>query len=80
MGGLLGARGGGGGWGGKGYVGPPLKLLGGLPPPPPPPSSYAFAKKNLEVTGKRINFTFDSGDMLLSARIGFCWAELQWLV
>ena len=28
------------GWiigGGKGYVGPPLKLLGGLPPPPPPP-------------------------------------------
>ena len=31
MGGLLGE-------GGKGYVGPPLKLLGGLPPPPPPPS------------------------------------------
>ena len=34
------------GWsigGAKGYVGPPLKLLGGLPPPPPwPPSSYAF--------------------------------------
>ena len=28
LGGLLGA---------KGYVGPPLKLLGGLPPPPPPP-------------------------------------------
>ena len=31
VGGLLGG-------GGKGYVGPPLKLLGGgLPPPPPPP-------------------------------------------
>ena len=30
-------------WGAKGYVGPPLKLLGGLPPPPPPPpSSYAY--------------------------------------
>ena len=28
MGGLLGG-------GAKGYVGPPLKLLGGLPPPPP---------------------------------------------
>ena len=27
---------GGGGGGGKGYVGPPLKLLGGLPPPPFP--------------------------------------------
>ena len=38
MGGLLG--------GAKGYVGPPLKLLGagGLPPPPPaPPSSYTYA-------------------------------------
>ena len=38
VGGLL--RGGGGG-GGKGYVGPPLKLLGG-PGPPGPPSSYAY--------------------------------------
>ena len=28
---------GGGGGGGKGYVGPPLKLLGGLAPLPPPP-------------------------------------------
>ena len=28
-----------GGGGGKGYVGPPLKLLGG---PAPPPSSYAY--------------------------------------
>ena len=36
MGGLLGGGGGGGGGGAKGYVGPPLKLLGGLPPPPPP--------------------------------------------
>ena len=44
VGGLLG--------GPKGYVGPPLKLLGGgggwppplppPPPPPPPPSSYAY--------------------------------------
>ena len=32
---------GGGGGGGKGYVGPPLKLLGG-PGPPGPPSSYAY--------------------------------------
>ena len=36
----------GGGGGGKGYVGPPLKLLGGPGPPalPPPPhaSSYAY--------------------------------------
>ena len=36
-----------GGWiigGAKGYVGPPLKLLGGGPGPPcPPPSSYAYA-------------------------------------
>ena len=24
-------------WGAKGYVGPPLKLLGGLPPAPPRP-------------------------------------------
>ena len=30
------------GGGAKGYVGPPLKLLGGLPPPPGPPSSYAY--------------------------------------
>ena len=29
------------GGGGKGYVGPPLKLLGG-PGPPWPPSSYAY--------------------------------------
>ena len=28
-------------WGAKGYVGLPLKLLGG-PAPPPPPSSYAY--------------------------------------
>ena len=33
VGGLLG----GGGGGGKGYVGPPLKLLGGPGPPGPPP-------------------------------------------
>ena len=33
-----------GGGGGKGYVGPPLKLLGGLLRPAPPhlPSSYAY--------------------------------------
>ena len=34
-----------GGGGGKGYVGPPLKLLGAGPAPPPPlapPSSYAY--------------------------------------
>ena len=38
------AGGGGGGGGGKGYVGPPLKLLGGGPVPHPPdrPSSYAY--------------------------------------
>ena len=30
------------GGGGKGYVGPPLKLLGGPGPPAPPPSSYAY--------------------------------------
>ena len=29
-------------WGAKGYVGPPLKLLGDLPPLPPP--SYAYVK------------------------------------
>ena len=37
------------GWiigGAKGYVGPPLKLLGGLAPPPGPPSSYAYANAN----------------------------------
>ena len=34
---------GGGGGGGKGYVGPPLKLLGGLAPPGPP-SSYAYVE------------------------------------
>ena len=72
--------GGGGGVGGQRVCWPPSQIIGGAAPSPPPPSSYAFAKKNLEVTGKRINFTFDSGDMLLSARIGFCWAELQWLV
>ena len=43
-----------GGWiiggGGKGYVGPPLKLLGGLPPPPPPPpSSNAYVLKRCTV-------------------------------
>ena len=34
-----------GGWiigGAKGYVGPPLKLLGGGLAPPGPPSSYAY--------------------------------------
>ena len=31
-----------GGGGGKGYVGPPLKLLGGGAWPPWPPSSYAY--------------------------------------
>ena len=47
VGGLLGGGGGGGGGGGKGYVGPPLKLLGGPGPPgpPPPPSSYAYVSK-----------------------------------
>ena len=41
VGGLFG--GGGGGEGGKGYVGPPLNLLGGgLAPCPPAPSSYAY--------------------------------------
>ena len=33
---IIGGGGGGGGGGGKGYVGPPLKLLGGWPPAPPP--------------------------------------------
>ena len=43
MGGLLGGGGGGGGGGGKGYVVPPLKLLGGpAPSPPGPPSSYTY--------------------------------------
>ena len=32
----------GGGGGAKGYVAPPLKLLGGGPGPPGPPSSYAY--------------------------------------
>ena len=41
VGGLLGGGGGGGGGGAKEYVGPPLKLLGGLAPPGPP-SSYAY--------------------------------------
>ena len=36
VGGLLGGGGGGGG-GAKGYVAPPLKLLGGGPGPPGPP-------------------------------------------
>ena len=41
-----------GGWiigGAKGYVGPPLKLLGGggLPPPPWPPSSYAYEYRHV---------------------------------
>ena len=39
-------------WGGaKGYVGPPLKLLGegAWPPPPGPPSSYAYASSRLSL-------------------------------
>ena len=42
-----------GGGGGKGYVGPPLKLLGGGLAPLPPPSSYAYdiATPNLECRG-----------------------------
>ena len=39
MGGLLGGGGGGGG-GGKGFVGPPLKLLGGALAPPLPTPMY----------------------------------------
>ena len=58
VGGLLG-----GGGGAKGYVGPPLKLLGGPGPPcPPPPSSYAYAyiklhmnKARFLVTGKELS-------------------------
>ena len=49
MGGLLGGGGGGGGGGGaKGYVGPPLKLLGGPGPPlatPLPTPMIIFRKE-----------------------------------
>ena len=41
--------------GGKGYVGLPLKLLGGAAPPPPrppTPSSYAYATPLLSCRGK----------------------------
>ena len=42
---------GGGGGGGKGYVGPPLKLLGGPGPPGPPSSYYDIATPNSECRG-----------------------------
>ena len=38
-----------GGGGGKGYVGPPLKLLGGGPSPPP--SSYAYEAPEQQKNG-----------------------------
>ena len=50
------------GWiigGAKGYVGPPLKLLGG-PGPPGPPSSYAYAfhNKKYGLMGPPCHFMF----------------------
>ena len=38
------------GGGAKGYVGPPLKLLGGLAPPAPPPSSCAYVMSKSCIT------------------------------
>ena len=49
MGGLLGAVGGRVG-GGKGYVGPPLELLGGLPAPISTPMFFASCKYVLTAT------------------------------
>ena len=40
---------GGGGGGRKWYVGPTVKLLGGLPPPPPPPPSPSLPTPMLDI-------------------------------
>ena len=38
-------------WGAKGYVGPPLEIIGGGGPGPPgPPSSYAYATYSYGIT------------------------------